>query len=271
MLDLVIVEDEEIIRRGLICTIDWLKLGAKVVGEAGNGQEALEVIREKKPDVVLTDIKMPIMDGIALTEALRAEGNPAKLIYLTSYADFSYAQQALRLEVSDYLLKPVNEEDLGKALMKLEKPPEAPKQDELSWDEGLKAAYHTGNPYVQAALKRIEGGYQNRLSSETLADELGVSASYLSRKLKEETGATPKRFTELGPLVVSPGAYGEVLYLYLAEGLDMGETSPDEDEFLDLIRTPFDKMVRRVMDGELTDAKTVAGVLKVYALRQRGQ
>lgn len=190
MLDLVIVEDEEIIRRGLICTIDWLKLGAKVVGEAGNGQEALEVIREKKPDVVLTDIKMPIMDGIALTEALRAEGNPAKLIYLTSYADFSYAQQALRLEVSDYLLKPVNEEDLGKALMKLEKPPEAPKQDELSWDEGLKAAYHTGNPYVQAALKRIEGGYQNRLSSETLADELGVSASYLSRKLKEETGQT---------------------------------------------------------------------------------
>ena len=190
MLDLVIVEDEEIIRRGLICTIDWLKLGAKVVGEAGNGQEALEVIREKKPDVVLTDIKMPIMDGIALTEALRAEGNPAKLIYLTSYADFSYAQQALRLEVSDYLLKPVNEEDLGKALMKLEKPPEAPKQDELSWDEGLKAAYHTGNPYVQAALKRIEGGYQNRLSSETLADELGVSASYLSRRLKEETGQT---------------------------------------------------------------------------------
>lgn len=89
------------------------------------------------------------------------------------------------------------------------------------------------------------------------------------RELKEETGATPARFTELGPLVVSPGAYGEVLYLYLAEGLDMGETSPDEDEFLALIRTPFDEMVRRVMDGELTDAKTVAGVLKVYALRQR--
>lgn len=190
MLDLVIVEDEEIIRRGLVCTIDWLKLGAKVVGEAGNGREALAVIQEKKPDVVLTDIKMPIMDGIALTEALRAEGNPAKFIYLTSYADFSYAQQALRLEVSDYLLKPVNEEDLAKALAKLETKPETPKQEELDWDKGLRDAYHTGNPYVQAALKRIEAGYQNRLSSETLADELGVSASYLSRKLKEETGQT---------------------------------------------------------------------------------
>ena len=82
------------------------------------------------------------------------------------------------------------------------------------------------------------------------------------------SGATPARFTDLGKLIVSPGAYGEVLYLYLAEGLDMGETSPDEDEFLDVIRTPFDEMVRRVLAGELSDAKTVAGILKVYAMRQ---
>jgi len=91
------------------------------------------------------------------------------------------------------------------------------------------------------------------------------------RELKEETGAVPERFTELGALIVSPGAYGEVLHLYLAEGLDVGAQSPDEDEFLDVYRTPFDEMVRRVTDGELTDAKTVAGILKVYALRQRGQ
>lgn len=91
------------------------------------------------------------------------------------------------------------------------------------------------------------------------------------RELKEETGATPERFTDLGPLIVSPGAYGEVLHLYLAEGLDMGAQSPDEDEFLDVGRTPFDEMVRRVLDGELTDAKTVAGILKVYALRRRGK
>ncbi len=89
------------------------------------------------------------------------------------------------------------------------------------------------------------------------------------RELKEETGATPERFTELGPLIPSPGAYGEVLYLYLAEGLRIGEQSLDENEFLDVLRTPFDEMVRRVADGELQDAKTVAGVLKVYALRQR--
>ena len=87
------------------------------------------------------------------------------------------------------------------------------------------------------------------------------------RELREETGATPKRFEKLGELIVSPGAYGEVLHLYLAEGLTVGESAPDEDEFLDLVRTPFDEMVRRVMSGELVDAKTVAGVLKVFALR----
>lgn len=87
------------------------------------------------------------------------------------------------------------------------------------------------------------------------------------RELKEETGATPEHFTELGTLIASPGAYGETLHLYLAEGLSVGEAAPDEDEFLCLIRTPFNEMVRRVTDGELQDAKTVAGVLKAYALR----
>ena len=190
MLDLVIVEDEEIIRRGLVCTIDWLKMGARVVGEAANGREALEVIAATSPDVVLTDIKMPVMDGIAMTEALKAAENPAKIVYLTSYADFSYAQQALKLGVSDYLLKPVNEDELAKTLAKISAAPETPVQEKMSWDEALRAAYHTGNPYVQNVLRRIEAGYQGRLSSEAIAAEMGVSASYLSRKLKEETGLT---------------------------------------------------------------------------------
>ncbi len=89
------------------------------------------------------------------------------------------------------------------------------------------------------------------------------------RELREETGAVPERFEKLGELIVSPGAYGEVLHLYLAEGLEFGEASPDEDEFLDLVRTPFEEMVRRVTDGELADAKTVAGVLKAWVLRSR--
>ncbi len=91
------------------------------------------------------------------------------------------------------------------------------------------------------------------------------------RELKEETGATPERLADLGTLIVSPGAYGEVLHLYLAEGLDIGEQAPDEDEFLDVKRTPFDEMLHRVLNGELEDAKTVVGILKVDALRRQRQ
>jgi len=90
------------------------------------------------------------------------------------------------------------------------------------------------------------------------------------RELREETGAVPETLTDLGTLIVSPGCYGEVLHLYLAEGLRFGAQAPDEDEFLDLCRTPFDEMLARVLSGELDDAKTVVGILKVHALRGRG-
>ena len=89
------------------------------------------------------------------------------------------------------------------------------------------------------------------------------------RELKEEIGAEAGRWTELGALIASPGCYGETLYLYMAEDLTFGETDPDEDEFLEVLRVPFEEAVRQCMDGTLTDAKTVAAVLKGRLLRER--
>lgn len=91
------------------------------------------------------------------------------------------------------------------------------------------------------------------------------------RELREETGAIPARLLDLGALLVSPGCYGEVLHLYLAEGLTFAEQCPDEDEFLTLSRVPFDTLLARVMRGEIEDAKTVCGILKVHALRMQAQ
>ena len=87
------------------------------------------------------------------------------------------------------------------------------------------------------------------------------------RELKEETGAASAHMTDLGALLVSPGCYGEVLHLYLAEGLTFGAQHPDEDEFLDVVRMPFDRAVELCMTGELTDAKTVIALLKGKLLR----
>lgn len=193
MLKLFIAEDEEIIRRGLVCTIDWPRLGVKVVGEAADGLAALEAIRETKPDVVLTDIRMPRMDGITLAKKLREENSEAKVIFLTSYAEFDYAQEAVRLQAADYLLKPVDEKQLERAFKRLAaKRGEQPGLQNVreAWDSNIICGYHGGNPYVRHVLDAVKKGYQGRLSIETLAAEQGVSVSYLSRKIKEETGQT---------------------------------------------------------------------------------
>lgn len=86
------------------------------------------------------------------------------------------------------------------------------------------------------------------------------------RELKEETGAVPGRYEPLGRILPSPGCYGETLHLYLARDLKMGEQHLDEDEFLNVERVPFGEMVRRCLDGEIEDAKTVAAVLKAKLL-----
>lgn len=86
------------------------------------------------------------------------------------------------------------------------------------------------------------------------------------RELKEETGAVTGRYESLGRLLPSPGCYGEILHLYLARDLKMEEQHLDEGEFLNVERVPFDEMVRRCLDGEIEDAKTVAAVLKAKLL-----
>ena len=196
MLKLIIVEDEEIIRRGLVCTIDWLRYHSTVVGDAPDGEAALPMIRQLQPDVVLTDIRMPRLDGISLARQLKAEGNPARIVFLTSYAEFRYAQEAVRLAAADYLLKPVDEQELGQLLERLQTekimaaapaPSAAPLGE---WSELLEQARQGGNPYVQVVLEIVQRDYREKLSLEKIAAEQGVSVSYLSRKLREDTGHT---------------------------------------------------------------------------------
>jgi ADP-ribose pyrophosphatase len=86
------------------------------------------------------------------------------------------------------------------------------------------------------------------------------------RELKEETGAVPGEFISLGQVLPSPGCFGEILHLYLARNVKMGDQNLDEDEFLNVERIPFDEMVRRCLSGEIQDAKTVVAVLKAKLL-----
>ncbi|MDE1548624.1 response regulator transcription factor [Jeotgalibaca caeni] len=111
MYRVVVVEDDRIIRRAIVQS-EWHKIGAEVVGEAADGQQALEVIKETRPHLVVTDINMPFMDGITFAKELRAFDNHVRLIFLTGYDDFEYVREAMLLKSDDYLLKPVQQEEL---------------------------------------------------------------------------------------------------------------------------------------------------------------
>ncbi|USF26840.1 HTH-type transcriptional activator RhaR [Firmicutes bacterium ASF500] len=114
-----LADDEEEIRTGISRKIDWPRLGFSLVGEAGNGEEALELAEQLRPDVVLTDIKMPFMDGLELCRRLRQSLPAAKLVVFSGFDDFEYARQAVSMGVSEYILKPINAPELTAVLTKL--------------------------------------------------------------------------------------------------------------------------------------------------------
>lgn len=187
MLKIVIVEDEDIIRRGLMETIDWQAMGVQVVGSAADGEEALGMISQRNPDVVLTDVRMPVMDGLELARKLQELDDSIKVVFLTSHADFEYAREAMRLHVDDYLLKPVDEEELAEVMKRLSA--ERGAQD-LPFNQELSMARESRNPYVRVVMEVIENKWRERISLEPIAEKQQVSVSYLSRKLKEETDNT---------------------------------------------------------------------------------
>lgn len=119
MYKVMIVDDEFYFREALKISLPWEKLGFEICGEAKNGNEALQKIQELKPDITIVDINMPIMDGLEFAKKLRERGIESKILLLTGHSEFSYAKQAVSLGVYNYLLKPVNEEELANCLCEM--------------------------------------------------------------------------------------------------------------------------------------------------------
>lgn len=114
-----IADDELIIRQGLKCIIDWEALGFKIAGEAANGEDALDFIINSHPDLVLIDIRMPKMLGLDVVKTARQKGFKGKVIILSGFADFKYAQSAIRTGVDYYLTKPLEEDELAQTLAEI--------------------------------------------------------------------------------------------------------------------------------------------------------
>ncbi|MCR5406844.1 MAG: response regulator, partial [Lachnospiraceae bacterium] len=112
MLKIFLAEDEFVVREGIKNNIDWAGHGYEFVGEAGDGELALPMIERLKPDIVITDIKMPFMDGLELSRLIKKEFPWMEIIILSGYAEFNYAKEAISIGVAHYLTKPINGSEL---------------------------------------------------------------------------------------------------------------------------------------------------------------
>lgn len=197
MRTVLLAEDEEQARGYVRKVLEKLNAGFSVVGEAGNGEEALRLVRSLKPDLVITDIVMPEMDGVELLKAARREGFDGRFLMLTCMSDFEYARQALEFGASGYLLKlSLDPEGLRENLARIET--ELSGRDRLRklnrvWstlpqnkqDDGL-----TDHPEINKVIVKLREHYAEEFSLKQLAETACMDASYLSDLFKKKTGLT---------------------------------------------------------------------------------
>lgn len=143
MFKVLIVEDEMLVRLGLKNLVDWSRFDMQVISDVANGQAAWEVYENEHPDVIITDLKMPVMDGMELIARVREKDKATRIVILSCLKEFELAQQAVSLGVSDYLLKlSMTEEDIGRVLMKLQS--ELKEETTRDKEIGFQSAKQTG-------------------------------------------------------------------------------------------------------------------------------
>lgn len=206
MHNVVVVEDEDIVRKGLVITTPWEKFNCKVIGEAENGLVGMELICKLKPDIIFTDIRMSGMDGLTMIHNVKKVID-AEFVIISGYSEFEYAKQAMTLGVREYLVKPIDELELEKTLIRLITEIKKKKNVEklrkgfqniednklLFFKEYFSASEGGREDYISEAVKYIRDNFQTDINIKEVADFLFISESYLSRLFKDETNYT---FTE---------------------------------------------------------------------------
>ena len=206
MYTVAIIDDEPLIVEGLSRTMAWEKWNCQVTGTACDGKEGMELIREKRPDIVITDINMPKLDGLKMIAGLRSEFPDMQLIILTGYREFEYARQAIELGVSRFLLKPSKMNELEEAIENVTGRLEqrgmpvtvsAPEDTQMEEIAPVQAGTTEGEENSEAnsfivknALEYIRENSREKLRLADVADQVYVSQWHLSKLLNKHTGNT---------------------------------------------------------------------------------
>lgn len=216
MFGVVIIDDEPIIVRGLVQTVKWENWNCRIVGTAENGAEGISLIRELQPDIVITDISMPKMSGLDMIAGFKSEFPWIQVSILTGFRDFDYIQEALRLGVCGFLLKPSKMKELEEALdemterlkknqqrneevkiysqaLKQENDEEQIDKPEPEMDDLLYSS-QASSFIVKNAVEYIQAHYAETLRLVDVADKIYVSQWHLSKLLNKHTG---KNFSEI--------------------------------------------------------------------------
>lgn len=191
MYRVLLVDDEQIILDGLSRAVPWERMGCEVAGTASNGEEGLRLVRELKPDILMTDIRMPNMDGLSMVAALRSEFPRLQITVLTAFRDFEYAQSALNLGVCRYLLKPSKMDELYEAIRvmteRLDALPPLPEAAEPEEDPAA-AGSGAGNFIVREAMDYMQAHCAEHLSLNDVAAHVYVSQWHLSKLINKHVG-----------------------------------------------------------------------------------
>jgi len=211
MVSVVVVEDEKVLRRGLVLATPWKEYGCRIVGDAGNGIEGEELILKVNPDIVITDVIMPGLNGIEMIERLYGKVE-AEYIILSGYADFAFAQQAIKLGVKRYLLKPIDEKELKDTIKDLvgeiKKREKSLHFSNIITNKGVDRdlffkeyiVNHNRDykeKYLEEALSLIEKHYAENLTASDVAEYLGISESSFVKLFKNRTGYTYLKYLTL--------------------------------------------------------------------------
>ena len=179
-LRVLLVDDEIMIREGFKKLFDWETHGCTVAGEAADGMEALAKIDSLNPDIVIMDINIPIMNGLKVIKMSRIKHPDTAFIIVSGYDDFSYCREALRLKITDYILKPVNYEEFGSCIdnLKISMYMENVSQEPEEQEERI----------INSITRFIQEHLAEEMSLSVLSEEFHMNPQYISQLFKNEIG-----------------------------------------------------------------------------------